>query len=279
MGERRVLTLEEYIVQRKREDPINEFDKDARMENLQKCVGYVFEYFNNYLDITKMEERTSLNSERLEKYRKQLKQYEPKVQEWLINLYEEYDKQVNRAIIHFLKKEELFLLCSTDSEFRSISYECYAHLKKKYSFLRGQTDMLFLFIKNHHQIQSQIAMERSKIFITEEINEWIEKTWAKHQVNVVAFAFDWAHRFYGNPDMWQAKHKRKSRSDFGEYEYDIKQKNNLFNLNKLYKRIPKKSFIKGKKQEFEMLMMYCWLHEIEGDEENYWLEYLSSTLP
>ena len=121
-------------------------------------------------------------------------------------------------------------------------------------------------------------MERNKIFITEEINEWIEKTWTKHQVNVVAFAFGWAHRFYGNPDMWQAKHKRKSQSDFREYEYEVKQKNNLFNLNSLYKRIPKKSFIKGKKQEFEILMMYCWFHEIEGDEEGYWQEYLSSTL-
>ena len=78
--------------------------------------------------------------------------------------------------------------------------------------------------------------------------------------------------------MWQAKHKRKSRDDFREYEYDMKQKNNLFNLNTLYRRIAKKSFIKGKKQELEILMMYCWLHEIEGDEENYWQEYVSSTL-
>ena len=29
-------------------------------------------------------------------------------------------------------------------------------------------------------------------------------------MSVVAFAFDWAHRFYDNPDMWQAKHKRKA---------------------------------------------------------------------
>ncbi|MFA2604384.1 hypothetical protein ABR763_19865 [Bacillus cereus] len=122
-----MLKLEEYIVRRKQEDHINEFDKGAQIENLQKCVSYVFEYFNNYLDITKMEERTSLNNERLEKYRKQLKQYELEVQEWLVNLYEEYDKQIKRSIAHFLKKEELFFLCSTDSEFRSISYECYAH--------------------------------------------------------------------------------------------------------------------------------------------------------
>ncbi|HDX9579911.1 TPA: hypothetical protein ROX88_003520 [Bacillus pseudomycoides] len=273
-----MLKLEEYIVRRKQEDQINEFDKGAQMENLQKCVSYVFEYFNNYLDITKMEERTSLNNERLEKYRKQLKQYELEVQEWLVNLYEEYDKQINRSITHFLKKEELFFLCSTDSEFRSISYECYAHLKKKYPFLRDQTEMLFLFIKNHHQIQSRNAMEHNKIFITEEINEWIEKTWSKHQVNVVAFVFDWVHRFYDNPDTWYAKHKRKSQNDFEEYEYDIKQKHNLFNLDSLYKRMPKKSFIKGRKQEFEILMMYCWFHDIENDEENYWQEYLTKAL-
>ena len=90
MGRRSVLTLEEYIVRRKRENQINEFDKDARMENLQKCVSYVFEYFNNYLDITTVEERTNLNNERLEKYRNQLNQYEPEVQEWLVDLYEEY---------------------------------------------------------------------------------------------------------------------------------------------------------------------------------------------
>ncbi|EMI9085488.1 hypothetical protein QCQ57_000031 [Bacillus wiedmannii] len=270
-----MLTLEEYIAQRKREDQINEFNKDVRMENLHTCVSYVFEYFNNYLDITKMEEQTSLNNKRLEKYRKQLGQYEPEIQEWLVNLYEEYDKQINRSIKRFLEKEELFLLCSTDSEFRSISYECYAHLKKKYPFLRDQTEMLFLFIKNHHQIQGRIAMEHNRIFITADINEWVEMTWTRYQVNVVAFAFDWVYRFHDNPDRWHVKHKRKSQSDFRKYEYDVKQNNNLFNINNLYKRMPKKIFIKGRKQEFEIFMMHFWLHEIEGDGENYWQEYLN----
>lgn len=42
--------------------------------------------------------------------------------------------------------------------------------------------------------------------------------------------------------------------------------------------MPKKVFIKGRKQEFEILMMYFWLHEMEGDEESYWQEYLNQTL-
>ena len=38
--------------------------------------------------------------------------------------------------------------------------------------------------------------------------------------------------------------------------------------------MPKKSFTKGKKQEFEVLFMYFWLHEMEGNEQD-WDEYLN----
>ncbi len=37
--------------------------------------------------------------------------------------------------------------------------------------------------------------------------------------------------------------------------------------------MPKKDFIKGKKQAFEAVMMYCWTHsQVNG--EKYWEEYL-----
>ncbi|WP_338708443.1 hypothetical protein [Paenibacillus amylolyticus] len=55
------------------------------------------------------------------------------------------------------------------------------------------------------------------------------------------------------------------------------KKSNLFNLNDLYRRLPKKPFIKGRKQELEIMMMYDWLHGIEGDEE-YWEEYKSKVI-
>jgi hypothetical protein len=156
---------------------------------------------NQYLDITKMEEQTALNNERLEEYRRQLRQYEPEIQEWLVNIYADYDKKINRSIINFLKKDELFLLYNKDHEFRGVSYECYAHLGKRYPFLKNHTEMLFLFIKDYHRIQSQPIKEFNTIFISEEINEWIEETWTKYQVNVLAFAFDWVHRFHENKDM------------------------------------------------------------------------------
>jgi len=64
-----VLRLEEYIARRKKEDRLNEYDIDARAENMRICVNYVFEYFNNYLNISKAEEKTVLHNEKIDKYR------------------------------------------------------------------------------------------------------------------------------------------------------------------------------------------------------------------
>jgi hypothetical protein len=42
--------------------------------------------------------------------------------------------------------------------------------------------------------------------------------------------------------------------------------------------MPKKPFVQGRKQAMETLLMYYWLHRIEGD-ENYWDEYVERILP
>lgn len=273
-----LISIEQYIAKRKEEDKLNEFDTELRMENMKICVNYVFEYFNNYLDITEAEEQTTLNNERINKYRKQLQQYQLEVQDWLVYIYKEYDKQLNRSIGNLLMKDEFFLLNNKNSEFRSLSYDCYAHLIKSYPYLKGQTEELFLFIKEFHRIQSEPNQEFKALNINEEINRWVEDTWEKYQVNVLKFAYSWVNHFYDNDDLWLAKHKKKSQESWRNYEYDFKQKNNLFNINSLYRKMPKKTFIKGRKQEFEILMMYYWLHELEGDDEGYWDEYFSKTL-
>ena len=41
--------------------------------------------------------------------------------------------------------------------------------------------------------------------------------------------------------------------------------------------MPKKTFVKGRKQEIEILLMYYWLHDMEGDND-YWQEYLGKVV-
>ncbi len=139
-----MMKLEEYIEKRKKEDGLNEFDKNKKDENMKICVNYIFEYFNNYLNITELEEIT-------------------------------------------------------------------------------------------------IA-----------------------RVNY----------FYETPEIWGSKHKKKNNESYRGYEYDYKNGDNLFNIDSLYRNMPKKPFTKGKKREFEILFMYFWLHEMEGNDED-WDEYLN----
>ncbi len=78
-----MISIEEYIAQRKKEDKINEFDKNACIKNIKICIDYIFEYFSNYLNMTEAEEITLLHNEKLDKYRQLLNDYEPEVREWL----------------------------------------------------------------------------------------------------------------------------------------------------------------------------------------------------
>jgi hypothetical protein len=273
-----MLSLEEYISKRKREDKVNEFDIEAKNDNMRICVNYVFEYFNQYLNIEEMEQKTYLNEERLKKFRGQLELYDNDVKEWLVHIYDSYEKHIHRPIINILKRDELFFLYHTESEFRSCSYDCYAKLVKKNPFLKDQTEMLFLFIKDYHRIESEKNMPSPSIYLSYGINEWLEKTWQKYKVNIWAFVESYLNRFYDDESLWPDKHKVKSREEWQPYHYDFKQKTNLFNLNMLYTRTSKKTFMKGKKQYLEIIMMYIWLNQIWGDEEKYWEEYSNKVI-
>ncbi|MGX9933489.1 hypothetical protein ACW0KB_20025 [Virgibacillus salarius] len=269
-----MLNLEEYVARRKKEDKLNEFDVNNRMGNLRICVNYIFEYFNQYLEIDEMDQKTFINNERLEKFRNQLKQYDQDVQDWLVNIYDDYEKHIHRSIISVLKKNELFLLYHKEDEFRACSYDCYSQISKKNPFLRDQTEMLFRFIKDYHCIQNYKDVEHSPIFLTEEIDKWVNNTWDKYKVNIWAFVSDYTNRFFEDISMWPVKHRIKTKQDWMPYEYDYKQKSNLFNLNMLYPKISRKPFMRGKKQLLENMLMYEWLHSIVGDED-YWEEYFS----
>ena len=97
--------------------------------------------------------------------------------------------------------------------------------------MKDQTEMLFQFIKDHHRIISEPPSDNTSINITEEINEWVEKTWNKHHVNLIAFASDYVSWFFDNKEKWDVKHRIKNKDSWRKYEYDYKQKNNLFNIN------------------------------------------------
>jgi hypothetical protein len=228
--------------------------------------------------MTDAEDKTIQQNEKLEKFSNQFEEYDPEVRKWIVEIYSEYGKHIHKQIRSIIKEDEMFFLYNTDSEFRNVSYDCYSKLIKKNPYIKDQTEMLFLFVKNYHRVESESRQYSDMPEVSDDFTDWIEKTKSKYQVNLLAFAFDWVNKFSGNEDSWPRTHKKKSSENWRDYEYDYKQKSNLFNLDSMYRRMPKKPFIKGRKQELEILFMYQWLHNIEGDND-YWPEYLSKVFP
>lgn len=283
------MKLEEYILKRKAEDGINEYDLEKRTENTRICVNYVFEYFNNYLDTKPADEKTVLHEQKVDKYRSILRDYIPEVQEWLVSIYASHGKYMHKQLMNLIN-DDFFLLFDSEAEFRALSYEVYPIVVKRFKFLEGQSEMVFKFVKEAHKVRSAFSPFEQNFYVSESINEWIFDTYKSYGVNIYNFCYEWAHYFYEYPDIWPKGHKKKSkyydkREEYKEFnlnssflwDYDYRQKNNLFGLDSMYRRMPKKSFTRGKKQEFEAVLMYCWLHGVTSDNQ-YWDEYSRDVL-
>lgn len=284
------MKLEEYIVKRKTEDGINEYDFEHRIQNTQICVNYIFEYFNNYLETRPADEKTVLHEQKIDRYRKIIKDYDPEIIDWLASFYSSYGKYMHKQLMNLITND-FFLLFDSDAEFRSISYDIYSIAKRKFKFLNGESEMLFRFVKDAHRVRSLFYPYEDNLFISESVNEWIFDTYEKYGVNIYNYCWEWVSNFLEHPEIWPKGHKKRSEyyyekrneykgqisNDWIYWDYDYRQKNNLFGLDLLYRKMPKKSFTRGKKQEFEVIMMYCWLHRITKDDD-YWEEYLANVL-
>ena len=205
------MKLEEYILKRKTEDGINEFDRDKRAENTRICVNYVFEYFNNYLETTAGEERTILHDEKIEKYARMVERYSDDIQEWLVDMYSSYGKYLHRTLPTFIQ-DPFFLLYDTEAEFRALSYDVYPKIIKRYKFLNGHAEMIYRFLKDEHHTRSLVPEEYGLPFITEGINDWMEKTYLKHGVNMYSFCSEYMADFLDNPEnLPQVNHKDEDK--------------------------------------------------------------------
>ncbi len=271
-----MFTIEDYIAKRKQEDNLNEFDKNKKIDNIKSCIDYIFEYYNNYLEINEINERTVLNNEKVKKFRKYLidYNYNEEVKEWLVYIFDKYENNMNIIIRHIIEKNNLFMLYYTEAEFRKQSYECYSKLVNKYTYLKSEIEMIFKYVKEYHRDIS--SKEINIPNFSDKMTKWILHTKESYGVNIVSFINQYMWNFWDEEEKWPRTHKIKVKSTYNdgwEYEYNYKKKSNLFNLDLLYAKISDRPFIKGKKQYLEVLMMYYF---INGEDDEYLQEYLNS---
>ena len=270
-----MLKLEEYIEKRKTEDGMNEFDSSQKINYIRSCIDYIFEYFDQYLPIQGAEKRTVAENEKLMKYQKTLRDYTPDIQEWFVSIYDTYGKQANKMITGYVNDVDDFLFMYEEAEFRSLSYDCYASLIKKCPFLKNQAEMLYKFIREYH-IKETNAYVEFMPDISPKITKWLQDTVTKYNINISMGLDCYLNKFWDNPEAWPARSRIKLEYPIldRKYRYNYKRKTNVFNIDGLYNRLAHKPFIKGHKKQMEILMMYLWTHNIDGDDDNYWDDYL-----
>lgn len=282
------MTLEQYILKRKIEDGINEFDRLKRNENTRICVNYIFEFFNDYIDSAEVIDQTILQEDKIDKYRRQVEQYSLEIQNWLISQYAAQGKYMHRQLAGLID-DEYFLLYDSEAEFRSLSYKIYAKIIKKFKFMENQAEIIYEFLKDHHRLQSEPTEEQMIVQISDRIDEWISNTYKKYHVNILEFCEEYIDDFYQNPELWPKGSKHKSDfyddglelrktgrmriKDYLLWDYDFKWAVNSFNIDKLYRNMPQKAFTRNRKKDFLGVLMY-YACQWEGAQD-YWEEYIS----
>lgn len=263
-----MMTIEEYIIKRKKQDGINEFDMDKQAVNLKLIVDYAFEYFYGYLDRSEMEKMQEEKSNKAEKYRNSLSFYSDEVQNWLVKLYIEQNVKVSQ-IVKRRVDDLIFPLYTEESEYNKLSYKLFASMNKKYPFILEHMEMLKMFLKEYHDFINYGEEHRDtyKLAESEKINTWVENTKKRYHINLQAFAEHYCFSFSELPQLWdRTKYFHPETKEI--LEYDIANSKDILSLNTFYPKISNKPFIKGKKRELRVLLLMCyedWIDEVPAE--------------
>lgn len=252
-----MLTIDEYIACRKKEDNLNDFDLDSRAKNIRTCVNYVFEYFNDYLSQHEKKAKTYMNNAKIEKYSSRVDAYSPEVKKWLVDIYSKHNNLINFSIKHVIEKNKFFLLSYSEDDFQIMADDCCTKLSRKWPYLRDEKDGILFFIKDHHRINNLIFHDDKIPNLPQSISDWISDTMIKYHIGLKTFAYDWCQSvMYDNtipkptiPDNF---------IDDSDFKEDLLNKENLFDIDRLYSKISTKPFIYNRKQELKLLIIYYW---------------------
>lgn len=252
-----MLSIEEYVACRKQEDNLKEYDLYTRAKNTRICVNYVFDYFNDYLPQHEQTAKKYMNTDKIEKYKSRIQNYNPEVQNWLIDLYSKHYNLLHFTIRHIIDKDDYFLLSYSEEDFRSIANECYSKLTRKYTYLRDEKKGIFLFAKDYHRIESLGFRDENIPKLPQNITEWINNTSLNYHVELTAFAFEWCSRKLRDHTIIKPLDTRDIIS-YSDFKLDLSQKENLFNIDNLYNDISNRPFITNRKQELLTIIVYYW---------------------
>lgn len=268
-----LISIEEYISKRKREDGLNELDPQQRVKNMGMFINYVVEYFDKYINPEKVDINRVQKERKIEKLKKQLRIYDEDIKEWMISIFEKYEKRIDISLNSFIKKDNMNYISYREEDFIKCAEDFYSKNINKMPFLKDNKEKLSSIIKSIIRKDKLTSKELQDYFrLGTGVIHWIKDTYENYSVNILDFAYRYVDDFYEH--HVQFEFDREYNKSILKAEYNIKTNNNLFGIDELYEEIKDRPFIRNHKDDLEMIFMHIWLFNLNGDEV-YWNTYIN----
>lgn len=267
-----MLTLEQYIIQMKKRDKLDEFNFTKHAENMATAIRYVTDYFNDYLEPETYDYEKIKLEQTIEKVKKEVGGRYPQSINFIIEYYKKTRTRIDRYIKSWCKDEAYFKLFYSESDYIE-SMERFLEARKLDDHgiedFRGKISLL---IRENKEVETySISLGEFK-HLNNEIIAWVKQTYRNYGVNLFDFVEDYTYTYY--EAYVEHIYDRQYSQSYFINKYNYRYNDNPFDIDELYENNAHREFLVDKKGELEMLIMYSWLFNEIYDEE-YWPEYVN----
>lgn len=261
-----MLTIEDFIQKKKKEDKINEFDISKHSENLSAIIKFVMEYFNSYLDMETIDDERAKTEQVLSKLEKEVQPKFSNSYSFILDFYRQYHLRIHKLLESYMSKYPYVKLFYSDSDFcAAVDAFCENFEYKTVSIEEYKSLLLVLAKEIKDYITPRLSFENDS-FIGSSLRHWVYETYKTYEVNLYDFASDIASSYFDK----YVKYVGNSRYI---NQYDHRYNEHVFEIDKIYDENMDRPFIEARKTELEMLIMYFWI-DLVNDQE-YWPEYVN----
>lgn len=265
-----MLKLEEYIVKRKKEDKIDEFDFKRHSENMASIITYVTDYFNNYLNLEDYDYERVKTQQIVDKIKSSVEKKYAETHDYIISYYLENKVRLDKYLAKAYEDMEDSELFYIEEDYNKVAeYVVEKKLNVPMSELLGRK--LSTMAREYKQFENECPSISEMKELDNEIVDWVKGVFRKYHVNLLSYANEVAYHYYET--YVNIQYDRNTDTFYHINKYDYRYQENPFDINDIYARNEQRDFIKDHKGELEMLIMYCWLYDYIKDLD-YWPEYV-----
>ncbi|MCF3943073.1 hypothetical protein [Oceanobacillus alkalisoli] len=264
-----MLKIEEYISMRKRKEKINEFDFTKHSDNMGKIIQFVSEYFNDYLNPEDYNYELIKLQQTIEKSKKTLINQYPNTHGFIEEYYLNKKKRIDTFIKKVCDAQKDIDIFYKENEFLEIAKEV-SHRLSDCELSDDDFSKVVLAVKDYWKYNISKPNRSEMKGLDNNIVKWVMDSYREFGVNIASYAFNIAWKW--SDKYVEHKYSRQYDEHYYINSYDYRYQDNPFDIEEEYEKHQDKPFMQGKRDYFEMLVMYSWLFDVLED-TSYWPEY------